>query len=115
MRIEAVIHNYPATVESTYPRSVPVEAGIPRFVEIVIAIAGLIICSPFLALAAAAVILTSRGPIVFRQQRVGQGGRNFTLYKLRTMHLTGEGPEVTSSNDVRITSVGRLLRKTKLD
>jgi lipopolysaccharide/colanic/teichoic acid biosynthesis glycosyltransferase len=81
----------------------------------VVAIAGLVVCSPFLAIAALAVSLTSRGPIVFRQQRVGQGGRNFTLYKLRTMRLTGQGPEVTSSNDVRITSVGKLLRKTKLD
>jgi len=79
------------------------------------AIAGLVVFSPVLAVAALAVYLTSRGPVIFRQRRMGQGGRTFTLYKLRTMHLTGEGPEVTSSNDVRITSVGRVLRKTKLD
>jgi lipopolysaccharide/colanic/teichoic acid biosynthesis glycosyltransferase len=115
MRFEAAIPNYPITVESTYPQSVPVKAGLPRFVEIVVAIAGLIICSPFLALAAVAVSLTSRGPILFRQQRVGQGGRTFILYKLRTMRVKHEGPQVTLRDDTRVTSVGRFLRKTKLD
>jgi lipopolysaccharide/colanic/teichoic acid biosynthesis glycosyltransferase len=116
MRVEVSIRNHPRTTAFGESQTVSrVRAGIPRFVEIVVAIAGLVVCFPFLAVAAVSVSLTSRGPVVFRQQRVGQGGRNFTLYKLRTMHLKSDGPGVTSSNDVRITAVGKLLRKTKLD
>jgi lipopolysaccharide/colanic/teichoic acid biosynthesis glycosyltransferase len=92
-----------------------VMAGIPRPVEAVAAFAGLIIAAPVLALAALGIALTSRGRIIFRQSRVGRDGRIFVLYKFRTM-LTGQvGPQVTAGDDSRITYVGKLLRKTKMD
>ena len=78
---------------------------------------GLLALSPLLLLLAMAVKLTSRGPVFFRQQRVGQGGRLFYILKLRSMVVNAEklGLSVTRDGDPRITPLGRLLRKTKLD
>jgi lipopolysaccharide/colanic/teichoic acid biosynthesis glycosyltransferase len=89
--------------------------GIPRVIEAGVALVGLIALAPILALAAVAIALTSRGPVLFRQQRTGRGGRTFFLYKLRTMQPAATGPQVTARDDSRVTRVGRLLRKTKLD
>lgn len=78
-----------------------------------------VVTFPIIALLIA---LTSRGPIFFKQKRVGRGGTVFTIYKYRTMKaLTAEGsaevkgPEFASINDTRITSVGNFLRKTRID
>ena len=90
-------------------------AGIPRPVEAVAALAGLIIAAPVLALAALGIAFTSRGRIIFRQSRVGQDGRIFVLYKFRTMRIGQVGIQVTAGDDSRVTYVGRLLRKTKMD
>jgi lipopolysaccharide/colanic/teichoic acid biosynthesis glycosyltransferase len=67
------------------------------------------------AVAGLAVVLTSSGPVFFRQERVGRGGRVFRLVKLRTMQVDTSGPQLTASGDPRVTTVGRFLRKTKLD
>jgi lipopolysaccharide/colanic/teichoic acid biosynthesis glycosyltransferase len=93
----------------------PVKGGIPRYLEIAIVLAGSLVTIPLLSLAAAAVALTSRGGVVFRQERVGRYGRVFVLYKLRTMKEAGNGPQVTMRNDARVTGIGKWLRKTKLD
>lgn len=71
--------------------------------------------APLIVFAGIAVALTSRGPVIFRQARVGRGGRVFTLYKLRTMRRENEGLQVTGAQDQRITFVGKILRKTKTD
>ena len=63
----------------------PVRSGLPRSLEVVLALAGLVVVSPLLLLAAAAVAASSRGPVLFRQLRVGRHGRPFTFYKLRSM------------------------------
>ena len=78
---------------------------------------GLVVLSPVLALLALAVKLSDGGPVLFRQQRVGQGGRLFWICKFRTMIGAAEhqGPGVTRDGDARITRLGRWLRKTKLD
>jgi lipopolysaccharide/colanic/teichoic acid biosynthesis glycosyltransferase len=89
--------------------------GIPRPVEAVVALVGLFVATPVMALAAIAIAISSTGPVIFRQQRVGQGGRPFDLFKLRTMKLSLDGPQVTAGNDERITRVGRFLRRSKLD
>jgi len=67
-----------------------------------------------LVIAVAAGLSTGGSPI-FRQLRVGQGGIPFTLYKFRTMRLGLSGPEVTAPDDLRVTRLGGLLRKTSID
>ncbi len=95
--------------------STPLPAGLPRAFEALLAGLGLLTLSPLLLVAAAAVKLTSPGPVLFRQTRAGVGGRPFTLLKLRSMHVHAGGRKFTVGGDSRITRVGRLLRKTKLD
>jgi lipopolysaccharide/colanic/teichoic acid biosynthesis glycosyltransferase len=78
---------------------------------------GLLVLSPLLLLIAILVKLSSPGPVLFRQTRVGQHGRPFSLYKFRSMvdRPAGGGPLVTAGGDRRITKVGRVLRGAKLD
>ena len=87
----------------------------PRWLEILLAALGLIVAFPLLAPASLAIMLTSPGPVIFRQQRVGRNGRLFVLYKLRTMRVAHNGPQVTASGDERVTTIGRVLRRTKVD
>ena len=114
MRGEIVSFNH-TTFLSTDSTLVPVGTGIPRAVEVVLSLAGLIVSAPFIALSAAAIAATSPGSVIFRQDRVGRGGRTFVLYKLRTMRPGLSGPQVTAGDDVRVTWIGRLLRGAKLD
>jgi lipopolysaccharide/colanic/teichoic acid biosynthesis glycosyltransferase len=77
---------------------------------------GLVVLSPVLLLAAAAIRLTSPGPVLFRQERVGRDFRPFRICKFRTMRV-GPPPavQVTAGDDPRITPVGRVLRRFKVD
>jgi lipopolysaccharide/colanic/teichoic acid biosynthesis glycosyltransferase len=93
----------------------PVRNGIPRPIEAALASLGLFLCSPVLAVVALGVRVTSRGPVLFRQQRIGRGGVGFTLLKFRTMRKDAEGARVTARGDWRITPLGRWLRTFKLD
>lgn len=88
---------------------------IPRWLEAPAALLALAVASPVLLLFGALIAVSSPGPVLFRQVRVGLGGRRFVLYKMRTMRVGGNGPEVTAGDDERVTRVGRLLRRTKLD
>jgi lipopolysaccharide/colanic/teichoic acid biosynthesis glycosyltransferase len=97
------------------PRSSETARGIPRPVECVAAAVGLLVSAPVLAVAGALIRATSPGPAIFRQERMGRGGKTFVLYKLRTMRRSEGGPRVTALGDRRITPIGRVLRKTKLD
>jgi FlaA1/EpsC-like NDP-sugar epimerase/lipopolysaccharide/colanic/teichoic acid biosynthesis glycosyltransferase len=90
-------------------------AGLPRVAEVVVAALVLLLSSPIVLLAIVAIKLTSRGPVVFQQKRVGRRGQFFTLYKLRTMRTDSSGPLVTAGGDSRVTPVGKILRKFKLD
>ena len=89
--------------------------GLPRSIQVLFALSALLLLLPLLVAAALAVKLTSRGTFLFRQRRMGRDGKEFTLYKLRTMFSANDGPLVTSSSDSRVTPVGRFLRKTKID
>lgn len=91
------------------------KSGIPRVVEIVLALGGLVVSSPLLFLAAVLIRSTSPGPILFRQQRVGRFGKGFELLKFRSMRVENGGAQVTVKGDARVTRVGRLLRKSKID
>jgi lipopolysaccharide/colanic/teichoic acid biosynthesis glycosyltransferase len=92
-----------------------VKNGLPRWSEGLLALAGLILSAPVIALAGLAIAVSSGAPIFFRQRRVGQHGREFELYKLRTMNHSVGGPQITRGDDVRITRLGKFLRQTKLD
>lgn len=92
-----------------------IKKGLPRSLEFLIAFAGLVILFPVLAICAILVWRSSPGGIFFCQQRVGRGGKIFTLYKFRTMVVSNGGLPITAANDCRITAVGRFLRKWKLD
>ncbi|MCC2972432.1 sugar transferase [Massilia sp. IC2-476] len=77
---------------------------------------GLVLLAPLLILIALWIRLDSRGPVLYRQQRVGRGGRLFTIYKFRTMaQRQVDGPELTVGADPRVTRAGRFLRHYKLD
>lgn len=92
--------------------------GLPRVADLAIATLGLLVCSPVLAIAAAAIKLGSRGPVIYRQTRVGRAGREFEMWKLRTMRQgsdpVGVGTAVVDA-DPRVTSAGRVLRRFALD
>ena len=88
-----------------------------RIVSIAVSLTGLLICLPFVPFIILAVRLSSPGPIFFRQTRVGLRGRNFSVFKFRTMRQDAEakGAVWATKNDPRVTSLGRFMRKTRLD
>jgi lipopolysaccharide/colanic/teichoic acid biosynthesis glycosyltransferase len=92
--------------------------GLPRAFDVAAAAFLLVLAAPFLLFAAIAIKLDSRGPVIYRQRRVGGGGRLFELYKLRTMH-PGADPvgvgEPVLEDDPLVTRVGRVLRRLSLD
>ncbi len=90
----------------------------PRAADLLIAALALVVLSPFLLVAAIAIKLGSPGPVLYRQRRVGLGGREFEMLKLRTM-VRGSDPvgvgTVVARDDPRVTRAGRFLRRTSLD
>lgn len=90
---------------------------IKRLFDMAVAGAGLIGLSPFLLLVALLIKLSSTGPVLFRQERMGRGFRPFDIVKFRTMVPDAEklGGTLTAGTDPRVTGIGRLLRRTKLD
>ena len=93
------------------------ESLIKRLFDFIISLIGLIALSPIFLLIGCIIKLNDKGPVFFRQKRVGKGGKLFILYKFRTMKIS-ESPEneqFEPGNNSRITSVGRFLRRTKLD
>jgi exopolysaccharide biosynthesis polyprenyl glycosylphosphotransferase len=89
-----------------------------RFISTVVSLAGLLLVLPLLPLMALAVKLTSPGPVLYRQKRVGRYGVLFDCYKFRTMRADAEaeaGPVWAGDDDPRITPVGRFLRRSRLD
>lgn len=89
-----------------------------RCLDVFISVAGLCVSLPIVFCAAVLIKITSRGPVIYRQARVGKGGRIFSIYKLRTMRADAEkgvGAVWAKKNDPRITLVGRMLRKTRVD
>ena len=89
--------------------------SIPRSIEIALSICGLIVAAPVVCAAAIFIRMDSRGPVFFRQRRVGLNGVPFTLFKLRTMRQTEKGPMITAADDDRVTRVGSFLRRAKVD
>ena len=90
---------------------------IKRIFDIVASLGGLIILSPMLIIVAICIKLDSKGPVFFKQKRVGKNKKIFEIYKFRTMVTDAEklGKQITVGNDSRITRVGKFIRKCKLD
>ncbi len=100
------------------PLSNTFNALIKRLTDIMGAIICIIIFSPIMLTSAVLVKMTSKGPLIFKQERVGLHNKPFQMYKFRTMYVQTEEEERkgwTQKNDPRVTSVGRFLRKTSLD
>jgi lipopolysaccharide/colanic/teichoic acid biosynthesis glycosyltransferase len=86
-----------------------------RILDLTVAFCLLVLLAPLLLLLAVLVRTTSGGPVLFRQWRVGEGGREFALYKFRTMRNGSAGPGITLGRDPRVTGAGQLLRRLHLD
>jgi len=86
-----------------------------RTFDLLVSIAGLLLVLPLLAVIAVAIRCDTPGPVLFRQERVGRGGRVFRIHKFRSMAAAPCGAPLTVGDDVRITRVGRFLRRSKLD
>jgi exopolysaccharide biosynthesis polyprenyl glycosylphosphotransferase len=89
-----------------------------RTLDLVVAALGLIVLSPIMAMVALAIRISSQGPAVYHQQRVGKDGRLFTIHKFRSMRVDAEaltGAVWASVDDPRVTPLGRFLRRTRLD
>jgi len=125
------LHAIPS-VETNYLEPIPVKqvpyATAKRALDIVLSLIGLIVLSPVFLICALLVRLTSRGEVIFKQTRVGEGGRLFTCYKFRSMRKDAEkhksklahlnelsGPVFKIKNDPRVTFVGKYMRKLSLD
>lgn len=91
--------------------------GLKRQVDVLGALLGLTALAPLMLLTALLVALTSRGPVLYRQTRVGRWKKPFTLYKFRTMRADAEadGARWASDGDPRVTALGRMLRKSRVD
>ena len=138
MKLEGVSFDHLASVYETYTGKIAVENLRPswlifsdgfkksrvlsagkRALDLTASAFGLVLAAPLMVLVAAAVALTSPGPVLYAQRRVGQHGRIFTLHKFRSMCQNAEaatGPVWASKDgDSRVTTVGRFLRRSRLD
>ena len=88
-----------------------------RFADIMASLLGLVVLSPLFLVVAIAVKISSPGPVFFRQERTGRHGRNFRIFKFRTMVVdaAGRGGCITVKGDARVTRIGHVLRKFKID
>jgi lipopolysaccharide/colanic/teichoic acid biosynthesis glycosyltransferase len=96
----------------------PAQRTLKRLVDVAGSLCLLVLTAPTMILAAVLIRLTSRGPAIYSQTRVGEDGREFSLLKLRTMIAGAEartGPVMATAGDPRITRIGRILRATHLD
>ena len=111
MRCEAVRPYY--DILASKPRDLMIKSVFDRLMAAIL----LVVLSPIFLLLAVWIKLDSEGPVFFRQERVTQYGKSFRIYKFRTMVQNAEqlGTQVTSKDDMRVTSVGQALRKCRLD
>jgi len=88
-----------------------------RLFDILLSFAGILLLQPFFIAVAILIKIDSKGPVFFRQERIGRNFRRFIIYKFRTMVVAAEknGLRITSGGDNRVTKAGRILRKLKID
>jgi lipopolysaccharide/colanic/teichoic acid biosynthesis glycosyltransferase len=108
----------PPQAEDVAAVSSPATAIVRRTLDLVLVLPALVFAAPLLAAASLAVLADSGRPVIFRQRRVGLNGREFDIYKFRTMPVDAEdgtGPVWADPGDTRSTRIGRLLRRTSVD
>jgi len=112
-------HMYGLPLIEVLPEPMPAwEQSMKRLMDVAVSLVVLVLGLPLWLAIGLLIRLTSPGPAIYRQQRVGQHGRIFTLYKFRTMYVDAEartGPVWATKDDPRITPIGRWLRRTRLD
>lgn len=93
------------------------QANLKRISDIIFALFVLVLGMPFFLVIAAIIKLTSKGPILFKQERIGKDGKPFFIFKFRSMYTDAEknGPALSKEGDSRITPFGRFLRKSRID
>lgn len=91
--------------------------ALKRTLDIIISATGLLLLSPLFVYVAIRVKFSSKGPILYAQERVGHKGRKFLMFKFRSMYVNAENgiPQLSANNDARVTPWGRTMRKWKLD
>ncbi|HNR48751.1 MAG TPA: sugar transferase [Bacteroidia bacterium] len=107
-----------AALIEIYPQLMPVwQQYAKRIIDIIASLCFIICFSPVYLLTALMVKLTSKGPIIFKQERIGLHGNPFYIYKFRSMYVGAEksGPQLSSKDDSRITPLGKFMRKIRLD
>lgn len=107
----------PSLIRITEQAMTDSELCIKRAFDITASAIGMIVLSPLLAVIALGVRCSSKGPVIYSQERIGQYGLPFKIYKFRTMidHAENGTPQITQDNDPRITKIGHWLRKYRLD
>jgi exopolysaccharide biosynthesis polyprenyl glycosylphosphotransferase len=93
------------------------QENVKRLLDVILGLLALIVLSPLIIILMIGVKLSSPGPIILRQERIGRYGEPFTLYKFRSMFIDAEknGPELSRKNDDRVTNFGKFMRQRKLD
>jgi exopolysaccharide biosynthesis polyprenyl glycosylphosphotransferase len=115
VKTEAIWH---APLVQISPDLMPAwQMSMKRIIDILVSVSGIIFLTPLYIFTAIGVKVSSRGPIIFRQERIGLHGRAFIMYKFRSMFNDAEkfGPQLSSETDDRITPFGRFIRKVRLD
>lgn len=98
-------------------KSMTLQTIMKRLLDIIISVSAMIVLLPLIIYVAIRVKFSSRGPILYLQERVGYKGKKFTIRKFRSMYVNAEtnGPRLSMNNDYRITPWGRVMRRWKLD
>jgi exopolysaccharide biosynthesis polyprenyl glycosylphosphotransferase len=115
--VDSTVSDIPL-MELTRPAAPGWYVSTKRVLDIAVSLAALVVLSPVLLLVCLAVLVTMGWPVIFRQERVGRGGRSFDVIKFRTMVKDAEalsGPVLAEEEDPRITPLGRFMRKTRVD
>ncbi len=97
------------------PLNIWYNRALKRIFDFIVSLLAILLLSPFWILLAVGIKITSPGPILFHQKRVGRDGRVFHMRKFRTMRVGTETVAFTAQNDPRVTALGKILRKTSLD
>lgn len=116
-RNDGISHSAEKPAEHSTTRKQVVKKICKRIIDIFVALPAIVILLPVFAVVFIAIKLTSKGPAIFKQERAGKNGKPFIFYKFRTMKLNVEpfGPSPKSSDDPRLTKIGKFLREYSLD